>query len=773
MGSEHSPGQSDALVADLRRASATVGSSAPVTESDRAADTKPGRGSPRFARFGPAGVVLAPVVFIAIELRSEIAYVPHLNDSAFHSEMVRYAVALLRAGRFPLEGWFPYLGLGSPLYLHYQSLGAMITGLIGLVFGANQSFSFMLYLLVVSWPISVYAAGRLFGWTRWESAFAALVAPFLASAIGIGYEQGAYLWSGFGVWSQAWGMWTLPLAWGFSWRAVNDGRNYLLAALFIALTAALHFETGYLAFVPVALWLVLRPSRVVERLGRALVVAVGGFCLAAWAIVPLVAYRGWTSIDEFLQNGPDANSYGARQVLSWLVTGQIFDEGRFPVITILAGVGLFGCLVRWRRHLASRAHVLVFLTSLVFFFGRTTLGPVYDLLPGNRDIFTRRFLIGVHLGGVLLAGVGAVALGQFALLAARRVFRGGIDSWLGRGLRPVLARVLIAGLVIGAMAPAWTEIASADAADASFIATQRAASTAEMQVNRLVATVERLGGGRVYAGMAFSGWGARFRVGWVPVAEYLTNDQVDEIGFTNRTFSLMSDPEAYFDDANPADFALFGVRFLIYPAGHKTPPGARLLQRAGAYELWILPHDGYVQVVDTYGPALVEDRAHLGADSASFVQADRAGEGLYPVVAFGGRSAATPTLASPKLPKGPAGEVIRQSDDLADGLVRVTVRANRTAVVLLKATFDPGWRVTVDGRPEKTEMIGPAYVGVRVSPGSHVVTFRYQAYADYPELFALAIVTLIALGIVPRFWHRRARTRSATTGIADGADASR
>ena len=190
--------------------------------------------------------------------------------------------------------------------------------------------------------------------------------------------------------------------------------------------------------------------------------------------------------------------------------------------------------------------------------------------------------------------------------------------------------------------------------------------------------------------MAFSGWGARFRVGWVPVAEYLTNDQVDEIGFTNRTFSLMSDPEAYFDDANPADFALFGVRFLIYPAGHKTPPGTRLLQRAGAYELWILPHDGYVQVVDTYGPALVEDRAHLGADSASFVQADRAGEGLYPVVAFGGRSAATPTLASPKLPKGPAGEVIRQSDDLADGLVRVTVRANRTAVVLLKATFDPG-----------------------------------------------------------------------------------
>jgi hypothetical protein len=695
------------------------------------------------------------MVFSAVELRAELTYVPHLNDSAVHAEMVRYAVAQFRAGHFPLDGWFPYLGLGSPVLLHYQSLGVMLTGLIGLGIGANQAFSLTLYLLLVTWPISVYCAGRLFGWSRWESAFAALAAPFIVSATGVGYEQGAYLWSGFGVWTQEWGMWTLPLAWGFSWQAVNEGRRYLPAALLIALTAAFHFETGYLAFIPLVLWLAVRPSRFLERARRAVIVGVGGFLVAAWAIVPLVVYRGWASINEFLQHGRDVRSYGAGRVLGWLVTGRILDSGRIPVITILAGIGLVACAVRWRRDPKSRALVAVFATSLVLFIGKASLGFLVDLLPGSRDIFFRRFIIGVQLSGVLLAGVGVVVVGRLAVAAARRLARKDLDTSLGRGWRLAAARVVVAGLVVGAAAPMWTEIASHDSADASLIATQRSNSAEAAQVNELVAAMKRMGGGRVYAGMAFTGWGPSFRVGYVPVAEYLSNDDVDAIGFTNRTASLMSDPEGYFDDLDPADFALFGVRFVIVPAGHTPPAGARFVKQAGRYQLWFLPHDGYVEVVDTYGPALVEDKAHMGVDSASFVRSDLAGEGLYPVVAFGGRKAAAPTLESSIRPTGPAGTVVHESDDLIEGTVTARVVANRTSVVLFKESFDPGWTVTVDGRREPTEMIAPAYVGVRVGAGHHVVVFRYQAYPDYPELFGLALAALLALGFGPWLWRRR------------------
>ena len=80
------------------------------------------------------------------------------------------------------------------------------------------------------------------------------MAPFLMSATGVGYEQGAYVWMGYGVWTQLWASWTLPLAWGWSWRAIRDGRGYVAAVLLTALTVALHFETGYLALSVLLVW---------------------------------------------------------------------------------------------------------------------------------------------------------------------------------------------------------------------------------------------------------------------------------------------------------------------------------------------------------------------------------------------------------------------------------------------------------------------------------------------------------------------------------------
>jgi hypothetical protein len=49
------------------------------------------------------------------------------------------------------------------------------------------------------------------------------MSPFVASKTGIGYEQNAYVWIGYGVWTQLWASLTLPLAWGFSWRAIRVG----------------------------------------------------------------------------------------------------------------------------------------------------------------------------------------------------------------------------------------------------------------------------------------------------------------------------------------------------------------------------------------------------------------------------------------------------------------------------------------------------------------------------------------------------------------------
>ena len=63
-------------------------------------------------------------------LRALTLGVTYLNDSSLHQQMVRFATVQLRAGHLPLTSWFPFLGEGSPQFLHYQSLPAIVTGLV-------------------------------------------------------------------------------------------------------------------------------------------------------------------------------------------------------------------------------------------------------------------------------------------------------------------------------------------------------------------------------------------------------------------------------------------------------------------------------------------------------------------------------------------------------------------------------------------------------------------------------------------------------------------
>jgi uncharacterized membrane protein YfhO len=101
--------------------------------------------------------------------------------------------------------------------------------------------------------------------------------------------------------------------------------------------------------------------------------------------------------------------------------------------------------------------------------------------------------------------------------------------------------------------------------------------------------------------------------------------------------------------------------------------------------------------------------------------------------------------------------VISQGGDLTQGEMAARVRMHRPGVVVLSASFDPGWTVTVDGRRRATEMVAPALVAVRVPAGMSTIVFRYRGYPDYPLLFVLAGLTLAAflVGGVVRKRRRR------------------
>jgi hypothetical protein len=711
-------------------------------------------------RLSPLALVTGTCVVSLVLVRTQLAQVPYLNDEAMHEEMVRFALAKIQSGHFPPDSWFPFLNLGSPQYLHYQSLGAMLTALLGWAIGVGRAFRLTTWLLVGGWPVCVYAAARILRMSPGAAAAAAALSPFVSSVTGVGYEQISYLWSGYGLWSQLWAMWTLPLAWALSWRAVDERRFVVPAAVLVAATAAFHFQTGYLAFAGVAVFVLVRPSELLTRAGRALLVAGGAVALSAWVIVPLVAEGRWAAVNQFLEAGPDANSYGARQVLTWLFEGDVFDWHHLVLITSLFFVGLALCLYAWRRpdgpgpvaQGPARALVLVFLCSLVLFFGRPTLGSLLDLLPGAKDLFLRRFIVGVQLAGLLLAGIAAAKLATWVIAGTTRVLR---------ALRaPGRLGAVAGGIAVGCagfvvIVPAWSFVVTQSNRDASFVREQSAAGKAAAKLDVLIATIENDGGGRTFAGHP-SDWGAYFTVGEVPVYEYLASRDVDEVGFTLRTASLMSDPEGKFDEYDPADYAAFGIRWLILPSRMRAPVPADRVERRGGYALWEIPANGYVGVVDTRG-SVAANSGDLGSFSQTFLASLPATDPVYPTVAYGTARPAPGTLPAGAHPTGPPGRVLSERADLDDGTVVAKVSFSRTAVVLLSASYDPGWQVVVDGHAMATEMVAPALVGVRVGPGVHTVRFVYRGFPDYPELLLIGAGGLLALVVV----ERRQKARSS------------
>jgi hypothetical protein len=558
------------------------------------------------------------------------------------------------------------------------------------------------------------------------------------SVPGVGYEQHAYVWTGFGVWTQLWAMWTLPLAWGCSWRAIRDGRGYLAAVGLTALTVALHFETGYLALSVLLVWPLVAGRPLLVRVRRAGVLLGGSLLASAWVIVPLVTQRRWAAVNQPLQGTGLVNGYGARQVLDWLISGQLLDHGRLPIVTVLAAVGFGSAWLAWSSDANARALLTALAVCLLFAFGRTTFGSLIDLIPGSADLFFRRFMMGVQLVALLLAGRGA------AWLAA-----GWVRLWEARVPRwpPGLSAVILVVAGVAVLAPAWLQLGAYDRHDSAEINAQHHADdTQGPMLDRLLAVIHRDGGGRTYAGMP-SNWGQEFTVGAVPVFKYLESRDVDEVGYTLRTASLMTDPEYDFDQDEPSDYRLFAIRHLILPAGRRPPIHAQPVMRSGPYQLWTIDHTAYIQTGRIIGQ-ITANRTDTGTRSIPLLRSDLGAHHAYLTVAYGGHAATAGHL--PPLPRqSPVGTVPTQHADLDNGQATATIRMHQPGVAVLSASYDAGWTATVNGQRTPPRMIAPALVAVDIPAGIDHVTFHYHGYPDYPELLTLSGLTLAVIALAP------------------------
>lgn len=695
----------------------------------------------------PFALVAAAVTFGLVLLWPERSDVWYLNDASVHRSMVSWAADRVREGHLPFDGWYPYLSMGASRFHHYQSLPHILTGTLSVATGPS-TFGWSLYLLLAFWPVAVYAGGRLLGLGRWPAAAAAVVSPLLTSAPGLGYEWGSYVWRGSGTWAQLWGMWALPFAWGLSWRAISTGRRLWLAALVLGLTICVHLLTGYLAVWSLAVFVMARPSEFVPRFVRSIVVLGGAMAAAAWMLVPLITDAGWAVNDEFSRGSIYYDSFGARRILTWLVTGALLDRERLPVLTVILAVGVVFAAVQSRRRSAPRVVLGLFLLSLVLFFGRATLGDVADLVPGGEDLFWRRFVSGVHLSAIYLIGLGATWIVGHAL-----------ELWRRRWPQPAPAFAVV--LVLGALVLAAPVVERYGYArqGAVWIEEQADAEAVDgVAFESLVALAAERAPGRIFSGMRAQDV-ADYRIGSVQAYAALLNLQADGVGFTRPTWSLASPAEFRFELGEPGLRDLFGVRYVLRPQDQDAP-SANEVARIGRHVLSEYPDIGYLDVVDTVAP-IVADRANIGERMSSFLSSGLPRLGLIPTVAFGGLAPAEPTLGPNDQPGGPPGEVTDSYARPADGEFGGEVSLERAAVVMLKASFDPRWAAFVDGEPVSTQMLAPASVGVAVAEGKHEISFVYRPYGGYLLLLTGGALVLLAIFLAERVLGTRWLHRTA------------
>jgi hypothetical protein len=692
-------------------------------------------------------ILLAVLALNAWALRAELhTGGVDLNDNVSHFRLAADMAGALAGGKHepvgsPLDFWSPEWSLGFPQVRVYQPLAHLLVVLGYFALGKSVSlmtvFVWIRYLSVVLLPLSFFAMARCFQLPPLTAAAAACLAPLISTPQLYGLEYESYVWAGFGLYPQAVATHFLLLALGCGFRALRRGGSATLAGLMLGLAFLCQFVYGYMGALSVCLLAVIPGTAMprLERVRRVLWMGVVALLVCAFQLAPL-----W--MDRAFINRPPADqawksdSFGAGQVLEWLVTGQLLDSGRFPVLSLLV---LAGSIVLWMRFFSPRGVDLAGKFALagaafwiLLFFGRPFWGPALWLLGVTPDLPLHRVLGAAQVFLIVLAAIGLAAM------------------WGELARRLHLAAAVVATLVL--FYPMVRE--RGQFLDMNATRLERTVQAIESDRGSLGALVaaSKERGGRVFAGLATpTSWGPSFRIGAIPMYHVLAAAGVPTVGYLSHTMALTSGVMLSFDERNPAHYRLFDIRSFIVPAGTKYPVPAFLTPGPifGRFQIFDTPANGYFDLVDV-SSALPVNRDDFFDINDRWLKTDGPSRRQHLRLDLGGGSggAVPPGDANAASP----GEMVsaRQSGEE----YRAEFLAARPAWALFKMTWHPNWKAWLDGQPRETAMLTPGFVGVPVPAGRHTLLFRYVP-GNWKLWTALAgLLAVLGMAIGERWWPR-------------------
>lgn len=338
---------------------------------------------------------------------------------------------------YPLPFYYSHLPQLT-IVSSYHMIVKPFVSIINPQFSVYQYYNWVKYLLLGFFPLPVFLALRLLGFSPFISAVSAFFASNFSTDGLYGIDPPSFLWRGYGLSAQLYAQFFLPLAIVFTYRALCNGltnsqphtgknhsnwnivtRDSVFASLFLTLTTAGHLGVGIIGLLSTVpfFFMDLKKSAMILRGKKLFLIYCGVFFALSYWLIPILSANQyhivsfWDPIWKF-------DSYGWYEAFRQLFMGELFDWKRPAVVTILVFAGSFISLVSEQKMIFS----FLFAFWVLMYFGRTTWGGLIDLLPGMKDFHLHRFLVGIQLAGIFLI---PAAL-EWMENTLRRILEGGV-----------------------------------------------------------------------------------------------------------------------------------------------------------------------------------------------------------------------------------------------------------------------------------------------------------------------------------------------------------
>ena len=118
----------------------------------------------------------------------------------------------------------------------------------------------------------------------------------------------------------------------------------------------------------------------------------------------------------------------------------------------------------------------------------------------------------------------------------------------------------------------------------------------------------------------------------------------------------------------------------------------------------------------------------------------------------GGTEGSVPlSAASEIIPKFPVSAGLSRgtvlSEEVGNNFFAADVKVERDSMLMLKATYHPNWRATVNGVETDPVMLMPSVVGIQLPPGGHKVRMEYRPRRLRVVLLGLGLLMLPMIAI--------------------------